>query len=344
MKYEFAWFHQLPRRRCELHVQCECVSVCQRYIFKCTHAACWETYAIAIYKNTLPYAAHDFPIELTRVHTEADTRMRRYTDTATRPGDTDTCSPAGPASPISPASDATMPVMQSCIQSLRRHLAEKMGADRRAGSDCPKSFQVNNKWSIIIRHQTRRANIEYPFALFAFVFAFVFVFACLHCHWFIFLAWVFQFAAAEAAAASSWHVMSCRWCHSCGSLCGTNQLKYVPGIRRVRRIYGRRIRLRIRIQVQIQIPDLAIFQSNFFFCHSTGRLCSRPNGYLCLSCLWGIRIRLKVKRLPTCQLNWQLAKAGHTGRWKICVCMRMGPHICINLGIYTIYTVILLTG
>lgn len=267
MKYEFAWFHQLPRRRCELHVQCECVSVCQRYIFKCTHAACWETYAIAIYKNTLPYAAHDFPIELTRVHTEADTRMRRYTDTATRPSDTDTCSPASPASPMSPASDATMPVMQSCIQSLRRHLAEKMGADRRAGSDCPKSFQVNNKWSIIIRHQTRRANIEYPFALFtfAFVFAFVFVFACLHCHWFIFWAWVFQFAAAEVAAASSWHVMSCRWCHSCGSLCGTNQLKYVPGIRRERRIYGRRIRLRIRIQVQIQIPDLAIFQSNFFF-------------------------------------------------------------------------------
>lgn len=59
-------------------------------------------------------------------------------------------------------------LMQSCIQSLRRHLVEE-SADRRTSTDCPKSFQVNNKWSIIIRHQTRRANIEYPFGLFVFV-------------------------------------------------------------------------------------------------------------------------------------------------------------------------------
>jgi len=128
-----------------------------------------------------------------RIHGYRDTRMRRYTDTS--PGDTDSCSPASP-------------VMQSCIQSLRRHLDEE-SADRRAGSDCPKSFQVNNKWSIIIRHQTRRANIEYPFALFAFVFAFVFVpglVCCLHCHWFIFFGMGFSICCNPSIGA---FIMTC---------------------------------------------------------------------------------------------------------------------------------------
>jgi len=126
-----------------------------------------------------------------------------------------------------------------------------------------------------------------------------------------FLAWVFQFAATRASAPSSWHVMSCRWCHSCGSLCGTNQLKYVPGIRIDRGKTWFRFRfLTWQYFNQIFLWACEAVQMDIYAYHA----------YEEFTLDWKSR---------GCQHANSIDSWPRRGTWKICTCWggRMGPHM-----------------